>query len=467
MTQVTLLTPITGSELPVFREAFPSGTEVLVAHTLEELVSHATTGGVLVAIGTGVIVPQELLARYARAYNFHAASPAFPGRDPHHFAIYSGATEYGATAHVMTTRVDGGPIIGIELFPVPAGCTPLELLTLANDAMRRLFIRLAPALVSEPPPPALTDMAWGAAKSTRQRFHEKCNLPLTIGEEEFKRRFHSFDGAEHDNLTVTLHGWTFRIDKSVGYRSQENSCWIDFTEDAYKKMLRLACDKGYRFTQYHKRSAERHVLWRHDIDLSAHRALRLAEIEAEVGVASTFFVNPHSTFYNMLEPGILALLTRIRELGHDLGLHFDAEAHKGQLGTLDDLTRCLARERDLLADWLSAEIRAFSFHNPDVANLLSFDQDEIAGMVNTYGRTFRDSYAYASDSNGYWRHKPIPAVINEGHSRLQILTHPGWWTPEPLPPQQRLERCALGRARRQTADNDAFLIANNRLNIDK
>lgn len=465
--QVTLLTPISGSELPVLRKAFPPGIEVRVAHTLEDLANHSTKGGVLVAIGTGVIVPRELMARFARAYNFHAASPAFPGRDPHHFAIYSGASEYGATAHVMTDKVDDGPIIGTELFPVPSGCTPIELLTLANDAMRRLFIRLAPALVAENPPAVLTDLAWGTEKSTRRRFHEICNLPLTISEAEFKHRFHAFDGAGHDNLTVTLHGWTFRIDKSLGCRSQENSCWIDFTEAAYKKMLLLARDRGYRFTNYNKRSSEKHVLWRHDIDLSVHRALRLAEIDAEAGIISTFFVNPHSTFYNMLEPGILALLARIRGLGHDLGLHFDAEAHKGRLGTLDGLTRCLTRERDLLADWLGSEISVFSFHNPDVANLLSFDQDEVAGMVNTYGRTFRESYAYASDSNGHWRHKSIPVIINEDHPRLQILTHPGWWTPEPLPPRQRLERCAMGRARRQMSDNDAFLMANNRLNIDK
>lgn len=467
MVAVTLLTPISGDELATLCGAFPAGTEVSVVRTLDELALRSAQGDILVAIGTGVIVPAEVLERYARAYNFHAASPAFPGRDPHHFAIYSGASEYGATAHEMLARVDEGPIVGVESFPVPDGCTPLKLLSLANEAMHRLFQRLAPALVSQSPPKALADINWGKTKSTRRDFHEICNLPLTIDEKEFKRRFHAFDGAKHDNLTVTLHGWLFRIDKRAGCRSQANPRWADFTEEAYKEMLRLARDKGYLFSQYHERTAERHVLWRHDIDLSAHRALRMAEIEAEVGVASTFFVNPHSAFYNMLEPGILALLTRICELGHGLGLHFDADAHKGQLETFADLSRCLTRERDLLADWLNTEIRAFSFHNPDVANLLAFDQDEIAGMINTYGRSFRESYVYASDSNGYWRHKPIPVVINEGHSRLQILTHPEWWTPEPLPPRQRLERCAIGRARRQMSDNDAFLTAHNRLNLDK
>ena len=84
---------------------------------------------------------------------------------------------------------------------------------------------------------------------------------------------------------------------------------------------------GYGFARYGERPSGRHVLWRHDVDVSMHRAARLAEIEAERGVVATYFVNPRSVFYNLLEPEIEVLLRRIRSLGHEIGLHFDAGAY--------------------------------------------------------------------------------------------------------------------------------------------
>jgi hypothetical protein len=49
----------------------------------------------------------------------------------------------------------------------------------------------------------------------------------------------------------------------------------EFTEAAYRRILQAA--KGhYRFERFGTSSAEPHVLWRHDIDISVHRALRIA-----------------------------------------------------------------------------------------------------------------------------------------------------------------------------------------------
>ena len=43
----------------------------------------------LLSFGTGVIVPESILLTPGLvALNVHAASPDFPGRDPHHFAAY-------------------------------------------------------------------------------------------------------------------------------------------------------------------------------------------------------------------------------------------------------------------------------------------------------------------------------------------------------------------------------------------
>src|SRR5258707_14038024 len=65
----------------------------------------------LVAFTSETIVPPHILHALGHgAYNFHPGPPAYPGWAPAHFALYDRARVFGATAHVMTERVDAGPI---------------------------------------------------------------------------------------------------------------------------------------------------------------------------------------------------------------------------------------------------------------------------------------------------------------------------------------------------------------------
>ena len=59
------------------------------------------------------------------------------------------------------------------------------------------------------------------------------------------------------------------------------------------------------------------------MDFSPERALELATIEHEMGVKSTYFLLMHSPFYNLFEKQNFEMFCKIRELGHDLALHFD------------------------------------------------------------------------------------------------------------------------------------------------
>lgn len=243
--------------------------------------------------------------------------------------------------------------------------------------------------------------------------------------------------------------------------------WSDFTEAAYRGLLHSAKANGYAFVGYDalETAPARHVVWRHDVDISMHRAVALAKIEAEEGVRSTFFLNPHCAYYNLLEPEIAALVRQIAALGHAIGLHFDADAFPGEDWSAERLEANLAAERQLLETITGLPVRAYSYHNPDVGGLLAFDTD-MAGMVNAYNHAFRQSYTYASDSNGYWRFRPIGEVLREGAAdRLHALTHPEWWTPEPLPPRERVLRAVRGRAAGVISSYDAFLYRAKRNNI--
>ena len=236
----------------------------------------------------------------------------------------------------------------------------------------------------------------------------------------------------------------------------------DFTEEHYLAVLREA-QMRYQFAVYHNIPWDRKfVLWRHDIDFSINRALRLAELEAEVGVVATYFVNLHSNFYNPLEASQSKMLRRIIELGHDLGLHFDACYH--DLKSEEELDEPLEIEKQTLERFLHCPIRVFSFHNPTSLHL-SWNRDQYAGLVNCYSDSLLKNTSYCSDSNGYWRFRRLlDLVVSESEQRLQILTHDGHWQSYPMAPRERVLRCVYGRANAVIADYDQTLTSSQREN---
>ena len=237
----------------------------------------------------------------------------------------------------------------------------------------------------------------------------------------------------------------------------------DFTEAAYRELLRAATAR-YAFLSFGEAAtAEAGVLWRHDIDVSVHRALALARIENEQGVRATYFVHLHSRFYSALEDAIVERLRAIVALGHEVGLHFDPHFAPAMGPALDG---AIAAEAAIVERLCGAPVTAFSFHDPGAHGAVVNDADRIAGLINTYGRSLQDRFGYGSDSNGYWRHTPLLDELTSGrHPRLQVLTHPEWWVPEPLSPRARIARAIDGRAAYQAAKYDAALAAVGRENL--
>lgn len=240
--------------------------------------------------------------------------------------------------------------------------------------------------------------------------------------------------------------------------------FAEFTETGYREVLERTAD-AYEFVRFDANPPARpHVLWRHDIDVSPHRALRMAAIEAEHGIVATYFVMLHSPFYNALEAEIRAKLSAIAGLGHAIGLHFDLSFHFS-VGDPSGIETYLRSERQLLEDLVGAPVTALSLHNPEIGNALQHDAERYAGMVNAYSRRLTRDYTYVSDSNGYWRFRPLREVIEEAPSRLHVLTHPEWWTPTAMSPRARMARAVEGRAHAVLAEYDSFLDLAGRRNI--
>jgi methionyl-tRNA formyltransferase len=167
----------------------------------------------LIAFTTAVVVPTKVLDQLGYgAYNFHPGSPQYPGWAPAHFAIYHQASEFGATAHIMTERVDAGPIVGVEMFQIPENISLGALEALAYTHLARLFWRLAKDLATQIEPFSELPIRWSGQKSSRRHYAAMCHIPLDISKEEFDRRIKAF-GGNHFGITpmVTLHGFQFAL----------------------------------------------------------------------------------------------------------------------------------------------------------------------------------------------------------------------------------------------------------------
>jgi hypothetical protein len=170
----------------------------------------------------------------------------------------------------------------------------------------------------------------------------------------------------------------------------------------YRELLAAARAGGYRFAFFDRDPAAGDLLLRHDVDFSLEAALALAELEAEIGVAATYFVMTESVFYNLASREGEAAVARLRELGHRVGLH--AVYPRAELD---------ARFDGVLA-----------WHNPE-PKYMSVSVD---GAVNAMEPRFFVRGRYRSDSNQHWREGcPHEALARGDFEWLQLLTHPEIW----------------------------------------
>lgn len=144
----------------------PVDTQTLLDLRAEEL----GRGARLVTFGSDIIVSARTLSHFRfGAYNLHPGPPSYPGWAPEQFAAHDQAAVFGATAHQMIERVDAGPIVGVEVFPVARGSTAGELAIEATKAVGRLLLRLGPDLVRQASPLAELSVRWGENRGTKAK----------------------------------------------------------------------------------------------------------------------------------------------------------------------------------------------------------------------------------------------------------------------------------------------------------
>ena len=170
---------------------------------------------------------------------------------------------------------------------------------------------------------------------------------------------------------------------------------------------------------------------RHDIEFSIDRAYKLAKIENELGVESTYTVQVRNNTYNALSEKNINLISKIRDLGHHIGLHQNPPSSM-KLETLKDY---IMRDINILEDSYGFEIDRFAFHRPKKEYLNCYV--ELENKINCYDKKFFHFFEdkpetleilYLADSNHKWKYGyPLDFDFSK-IDKLQLLTHPFSWS---------------------------------------
>jgi len=180
------------------------------------------------------------------------------------------------------------------------------------------------------------------------------------------------------------------------------------------------------------------VLLRHDVDLDLDIALAMAEIESDLKISSCYMVMNNCPFYKLEDNSSRSILLRLKQLGHEVALHFDYNNRNDRRGDIkiDFVTAEIESSVKQLEAMISQPVHSISFHRP----LQEFLRGPllVAEKVNAYSAELMGWYL--SDSKGHWREgEPLPMLENPQKPLLQLLVHPIWWGAKHMRASDRLQ----------------------------
>ena len=196
----------------------------------------------------------------------------------------------------------------------------------------------------------------------------------------------------------------------------------DFSYRHYTETLREAIGMGYQiipFSKLEQNLDKSFILLRHDVDFSPSAAVKMARLEREVGVSSTYFLQLHSHFYSLFGDKEFPA-QKILELGHELGCHYDVKFMK----FFPTVKKGLETEISIMEEFAQTKISSYAQHDPSVDG---YSPVEIPGCIDAYSLTQKHSIKYLSDSVQRWREGCFCQHLGK-HEQLQVAVHPEIWS---------------------------------------
>ena len=211
-----------------------------------------------------------------------------------------------------------------------------------------------------------------------------------------------------------------------------------FTYKHYRYILNSALESGYKFISFpmlkdYRPKDQLLCVLRHDCDNDLIAAARMARIEGEMGIRSTYFLMLRSALYNLMSIPNTKLIWEIIQGGHWIGLHFDELFYRDAVP--EKISHYVEVERELLNRNFNLIVDVVSFHQPSKKVLNNRIK---LNCVNTYDLKDMGKIVYISDSNMAWKNECPSKIFNSlKFPRVQLLLHPEWWTEKEMTIKQK------------------------------
>jgi len=227
-------------------------------------------------------------------------------------------------------------------------------------------------------------------------------------------------------------------------KAREQQIVLPLDQHSYQDFLDEILRLGYqpiRVMDYFNQVpiTDKTIVLRHDVDISALYALKMAEIEHAKGIQSTYYFR-----WCTVDPQIIKT---VRAMGHEVGLHYEtlatyAEEHRLKSAqeitpaVTEELRKRLKYELEEFKRQFGEDLYTISSHGADqniklgVTNYQAVMKGQNPHDYGIIGDAYEEKiikrFSYMSDAGGIWEPFPYPQ-LEKGSGPFYILIHPVHW----------------------------------------
>ena len=224
---------------------------------------------------------------------------------------------------------------------------------------------------------------------------------------------------------------------------------MDFTRTKYKELCIAIVDSNcasVSISAYLEAQPKRCIIIRHDVDRNPGNALKMAELENNLGITSSYYFRMRESVF------IPALIKKIADMGHDVGYHYEAlDKAEGNLekaigifeAELKEFRRIcevktICMHGNPLSKWVNKDLwKEYDLRDFGIIGepYLSLDYKKVLYLTDT-GRRWNSKFSVkdvvavnVNQSEKVGHTDDVIRMINKGHvDQMCLLAHPNRWS---------------------------------------
>jgi|TARA_R110000744_G_scaffold286364_1_gene397703 methionyl-tRNA formyltransferase len=163
-----------------------------------------------------ILSREEIDSVNVGAINFHTGPPEYPGRGSVNLALHHNKTNFGVTAHLMTTEIDNGRILDVRFFDIDSSDNVDTLWVKTEENLLKLFSDFCMGLDETEYITMKLDQnenyIWNGKANKMRQIDDLQVIPLDCSEEHLKNIIRSTYTPEF-RPKIILHGYEFVMEK--------------------------------------------------------------------------------------------------------------------------------------------------------------------------------------------------------------------------------------------------------------